>query len=103
MPQAVYTIWTILLIVAILAAPLLVYLLHRTWQAARSIERYLREMRVAGEGIAENTGHIEALEETADTGDALLSTAGDIDAHAATIEDTLEERASLLGGRSPRD
>lgn len=102
MPQAVYVIWTILLIVAILVLPLVVYLLHRTWQAARSIERYLEEMRAAGEGIAKNTSHIEALEDTGDTSDALLSTASDIDAHAATIEDTLEERASLLGGRSPR-
>lgn len=100
MPEVVSLIWTILIIVAIAAVPPLVYLLHRTWKAARSIERYLREMRAAAEGIADNTKYVEDLETTAETGDALISTAVDVDAHAATIEETLEERASLLPGRS---
>ena len=96
MPQAVYTIWIIVLVVAVLVLPLVVYLLHRTLTAARSIARYFEEMRIAGEGIAANTGHIPALDQTLEVGGALLATAGEIDAHAATIESVVTERASRL-------
>ena len=101
MPQAVYVIWTILLVVAVLLLPLVVYLLHRTLRAALSIARYFEEMRIAGEGIAGNTGYIPALEQTIEVGGALLATAGDIDAHAATIEQVLGERAVRLNGSTP--
>lgn len=101
MPQAVYVIWKILLVVVVLALPLVVYLLHRTLKAAQSIARYFEEMRIAGEGIAGNTGHIPALEQTIEIGGALLATAGDIDAHAATIEQVLGERAARLNGSMP--
>ena len=40
MSQAVYVIWAILLVVVILAVPLLVSLLHRTYRSARNIEQY---------------------------------------------------------------
>ena len=40
-PGAVYAIWWAMVIVAlVLVIPLAVYLLHRLWHAARSIERY---------------------------------------------------------------
>ncbi len=94
MPQAVYVIWVMVLVVAVLVLPLVVYLLHRTLRAARSIARYFEEMRIAGEGIAANTGHIPALEQTIEAGGTLLATAGDIDAHAATIEDVMIQRAA---------
>ena len=96
MPPLVATLWTVLLVVAALVVPLVVYLLHRTWTASRNIARYMAEMRVAGEGIAANTGNIVALEATKTTAGALLATAGSIDAHAATIENVLSDRASLF-------
>ena len=94
MSQAVYVIWWIVLIVAILAVPVLVILLHRTWRAARSIERYFAEMKEAGRGIAGHTGHIEALEETIGVAGSMLEVAGAIDQHAETIETTLAARAA---------
>lgn len=92
MPEAVYVIWWIVIVVAVLALPIVVYLLHRTLRAALNIARYMREMREAGEGIAAHTSHIVALGDTIDTGGALLSTAGDIDAHVGAIEDVIESR-----------
>lgn len=94
MPEAVYVLWTLVLIVAVLVLPVVVYLLHRTLTAARSIARYFEEMRIAGEGIAGNTAHIPALEETIELGGTLLGVAGDIDAHAAAIEDVMIQRSA---------
>ena len=94
MPQAVYIIWWIVIIVAILAAPLLVVLLHRTWNAARSIEQYFANMLEAGLGIANNTDHITALEDTIGVASDMLGTAGNINEHAETIKNTLAQRAA---------
>lgn len=94
MPSAVYVIWTILLIITVLLLPLIVRLLHRTWKAARSIEIYFADMLKAGVGIAENTDHITALQDTISVASAMLDTAGAINDHAATIETTLDQRAS---------
>lgn len=93
-PTAVYVIWAITLAVAVLVVlPLTVYLLQRTLTAGRSIERYLAEMRDAGVGIAKNTGHIKALDDTITVATQILGTAGSIQTHAATIETTLTARA----------
>ncbi len=93
-PTAVYVIWAITLAVAVLVVlPLTVYLLQRTLDAARNIERYLAEMRDAGVGIAKNTGHIKALDDTIAVATQILSTAGLLKEHAATIETTLTARA----------
>jgi len=95
-PTAVYVIWAITLAMAILVIlPLTVYLLHRTLKAARNIERYLAEMRNAGQGIAHNTSHIKALDDTITVAGQMLDTAGSIKSHAETIEVTL--RARLVG------
>lgn len=96
MPQAVYILWAILLVVAVLAIPVITVGLHLTWQAARSIERYFAEMRDAGAGIAENTQHIKALNDTLAVASDMLDTAGAVNDHAATIKDTLAERAAKL-------
>lgn len=93
MSQAIYVLWTVLLIVAVLALPVIVTLLHRTWKAARSIERYLSNMREAGAGIADNTGHIKVLNTTAKVADDMLQTSEDINTEAKTMERTLRERA----------
>ena len=98
-PQAVYTIWSVTLaIVVFVIVPLAIYLLHRTYKAARSIERYFAEMAEAGVGIAENTSHIKALEETIAVATKILGVAGNINAHSDTIKVTLAGRAANLNG-----
>ena len=57
MPQAVFILWTILLVVTVLLLPFIIYLLHKTWKASKSIERYFKEMLEAGLGVAGNTEH----------------------------------------------
>ena len=58
-PDAVYTIWWAGLIVTLVVfVPLAVYLLHRTWRSARSIQRYAAETLQAADGIARNTSNI---------------------------------------------
>lgn len=96
MPQAVFILWTILLVVTVLVLPIIVGLLHRTWKAARSIERYFKEMTEAGLGIAGNTGHITALNDTISVASGMLKVAGSIDEHAETIKVTLADRASKM-------
>lgn len=97
-PDAVYVIWAITLALAVLVIlPVAVYLLHRTLTAARGIERYLAEMRDAGIGIAGNTRHITALDDTISVATQMLDTAGSINDHAATIEMTLAARAQSNG------
>lgn len=94
-PAIVYVIWALVLVIAVLVVlPVTVYLLHRTLAAARSIERYLAEMRDAGAGIAANTHHIAALDDTITVATQILAVAGGIDEHAATIETTLTARAA---------
>ncbi len=96
MPQAVFTLWTILLVVTVLLLPYIVYLLHRTWVASRNIERYFKEMSEAGLGIAGNTEHIKALDDTIGVASGILDVAGDINEHAETVKDTLAGRAAKL-------
>jgi hypothetical protein len=97
-PTAVYVIWIIVLAVAVLIIlPLTVALLQRTLNAARNIERYFAEMRDAGVGIANNTQHIKALDDTIGVARQLLETAGSIKEHAAAIESTLAARAASDG------
>lgn len=93
-PSAVYTIWWITLIVTLVVfVPLTVYLLHRTWEAARSIQRYAAETLVAARGIAGNTQHLPALDATAATAGEMLQAAG-------AVEQKLDTVASVLAGRA---
>lgn len=99
-PQAVYIIWAITLAIAVLVIlPLTVLLLQRTYKAARNIERYMAEMRDAGAGIAQNTSHIKALDDTIGVAGQILETAGKIKEHTGVIETTLATR-SAGNGRS---
>ena len=92
-PPAVYTIWRITLAVTLIVfVPLSVYLLHRTWRAARSIQRYAADTLVAARGIAGNTQHIPAL-------DATIATAGDLLQAAGAVERKLDTTASTLAAR----
>jgi hypothetical protein len=91
---AVYVIWWIMLIVAIVVVlPAALYLLHRLWRAARSIERYTAEALAAGLGIARHTTAIRALDQTVVLGSELGAVAGSIRRHGAAIEKTLADRS----------
>ena len=96
MPQAVFVLWTILLVVTVLLLPFIVYLLHTTWKASKSIERYFKEMLEAGLGVAGNTEHVKALDDTIAVASGMLEVAGDINQHAETIKVTLAGKAAKL-------
>lgn len=87
-------LWTILLVVAVVVLGPIIRLLHKTLMAANSIERYLREMKEAGFGIAGNTEHIKALNSTIEVAVDILESAGKINSNAETIEVTLAGRAA---------
>jgi len=96
MSQIVLILWTILLVVTVLLLPLIVSLLHRTWVASRNIERYFKEMLEAGLGIAGNTDHITALDDTISVASGILDMAGKIDQNANTLKGALADRAAKL-------
>ncbi len=89
MPTIIYILWIILLAVTLILFPFIVRLLHKTLWAAKNIERYLREMKEAGLGIAGNTEHITALNGTIEVATDILSSAGKINSKAETIEVTM--------------
>ena len=94
MPNAVYVIWWIGLIVTLVVfVPLAVYSLHRTWRSARSIQRYAAEARHATAGIERNTRNIVALDATIDTAGEMLSVAGSVERKLGTVAGVLEERS----------
>ena len=94
MPIAVYTIWWIGLIVTLVVfVPASVYLLHRTWIAARSIQRYAAEALTAAAGIAGNTKYIPALNDTITVAGSMLGAAGGIVTKLDTAATVLAQRA----------
>lgn len=93
-PPAVYTIWWVTLIVTLLVfVPLAVYLLHRTWRAARAIQQYAADALRAAAGIVFNTGHIGALDTTIGVAGETLDSAGRVVAKLDTVANVLAERA----------
>lgn len=94
MPQIVYILWIVVLVVAVLLLPFIIRLLHKTLIAAKNIERYLKDMKEAGLGIAGNTGHITALNSTIEVATDILDSAGKINANAETIELTMAGRSA---------
>ena len=94
MPEAVYTLWIVVLVIALILFPFIVRLLHKTFIAAKHIERYLREMKEAGMGIAGNTGHITALNSTIEVATGILDSAGKINTNAETIETVMADRSA---------
>jgi hypothetical protein len=85
--------WTGLIVTLLVFVPLAVYLLHRTWEAAHSIQVYAREALTAAAGVAGNTQHIPALDATLSTAGQMLSTAVEVDGKLKTIADVLAQRA----------
>ena len=91
-PDAVYTIWWIGLILTLVVLPLAVYSLHRTWRSARSIQRYAAETLQAAAGIARNTANISALDTTINVATEVLGAAGGVERKLHTVASVLEER-----------
>jgi len=96
-PGAVYVLWIIALALVVLVVPIAVYYLHRLLQDGLHIKRYTAEMLTAGLGIAGNTQHISALENTIQVATGILDTAGAIDQHSGAIENLLASRAASSG------
>ncbi|MDQ3082844.1 MAG: hypothetical protein M3R07_11610 [Gemmatimonadota bacterium] len=93
-PQAVYTIWWVGLIVTlVLFVPLAVYYLHRTYLVARSINDYAGDALQAAAGIAGNTANIVALDTTIDVAGQILGTAGSVAGKLDTVANVLAQRA----------
>jgi len=92
-PTAVYVIWWVTLIIAVVVVlPLAWYLLHRAFKAARQIEYYAAKTLEAGVGTAGNTANIAALKDTIAVASGILGTAAAIEEHAGVIEGALAAR-----------
>ena len=94
MPAIVYILWIVVLAIALILFPFIVRLLHKTFIAAKNIERYLKDMKEAGLGIAGNTQHITALNSTIDVAVDILDSAGKINSNAETIKSVMADRAA---------
>ena len=93
-PPAVFTIWWIgVILTLVVFAPLSVYLLNRTFVAARSIRRYSAEALTAAAGIVANTKAVSALDDTIGVATQILGTAGGVAGKLDTIANVLAERA----------
>lgn len=101
-PGAVYVLWIIALVLVLLVVPIAVYYLHRLLTDGLRIKRYTAEMLTAGLGIAGNTQHISALEDTISVATGILTTAGAINEHSGAIENLLANRAASMSDGQAR-
>lgn len=91
---AAYLLWWIALAITLaLFVPLSVYLLHRTYVAARSIRQYAEEALTAAAGIAGNTRHLPALDTTIAVAAPMIGIAGQVAAKLDTAATVLAQRA----------
>jgi hypothetical protein len=94
MPDSVYTIWTIGLVVTLVVwVPVAVYSLHRAWRAAQSIQRYAAETLTAAAGIVQHTAAIGALSDTIGVATDMVTTAGAVEQKLGAVTDLLASRA----------
>lgn len=97
-PAAVLVLWWIALGLTVLViVPTALILLHRTWRAARNIQRYSAEALEAGLGIAGNTALLTALDDTIAGAGPILGTTEAIQGLTAEAAAVLRERAGLGG------
>lgn len=97
-PAAVYVIWWVMLIAAVvIVLPLVVWLLNRVLTAARNIKGYTATTLEAGVGIVENTVATTALQETIALAGEMLQTAKSIEERTAIIQQVLTQRAGGVG------
>ena len=89
------TIWIVTLaIIVLIVTPIVLYRCWRLVRAARNIERHFAVTLEAAVGVAGNTSHVKALEDTISVASGMLETAGKIDTHSAAIENLLVSRLS---------
>lgn len=94
MPDAVFTIWTVGLVVTLVVwVPVAVYSLHRAWRAAQSIERYAAETLAAAAGIVQHTAAVAALSDTIGVATEMVTTAGAVEQKLGAVTDLLASRA----------
>lgn len=93
----IQVVWAATLVIVILLVPVAIALLHRTFTAARSIQRYLAEMEAAGAQIANNTGAVSALDATEAGAVSMLETADKLNRHSASLAEALTTRAQQGG------
>ncbi|CAN5568633.1 hypothetical protein BH24CHL9_BH24CHL9_01410 [soil metagenome] len=94
LPGLVALIWGgMLLVTMLVVVPVVVRLLHRTYLAARQLERDTARALAGGVGIAGNTADIEALRSTIEVATDILGSSRSIQEHAATIESAMAGRA----------
>jgi len=92
-PQAVFVVWWIALgVTVVLVVPLAWYLLHRTWRAAREIQRYAADALEAGVGIKGNTALIPVLDDTITVAGRIAEKAGTTRKATGRIAEILTER-----------
>lgn len=97
-PGAVYVIWWVMLIAAVVVVlPLVVWLLNRVLTAARNIKGYTATTLEAGVGIVENTAATAALQDTIALATDMLQTAKSIEERTAIIQQVLTQRAGGVG------
>lgn len=96
-PPALFVIWwTGLVVTLVVFVPLSVVLLHRLWRTARSIQLYARDALAAAGGIAANTAHIGALDQTIDLAGGMLNAASSIEQKLGAATGILARRAQRL-------
>ena len=93
MPAAVLTIWWITIGLALVATLIAVVRLLRVLHHCSDILELARRTAPAAEGIARHTSAIASLGAVVTLAPTLLSVAGEIDAAAKTIGQTLESVA----------
>jgi hypothetical protein len=94
-PDGVYTLWWVTLVVGYLLLPVAVYWLHSLWRAAASIRRYARDSVVAAEAIGRHTAALPEL-------DGTIAVATDVLGAAETVAGTLDTMATALESRAGR-
>jgi hypothetical protein len=98
MTTAALVIWVLtLLVVAVIIVPVAVSYLRRAREAARNIERNMRDMLEAGVKIAAHTRAVPALGETINTAVVMKPVSENIEAKTAAVSQLLSTRASKGG------
>jgi hypothetical protein len=95
METAIAVIWIVTLaLIVVVITPLVLYLCWRLVRGAHNIERHFAVTLTAAVGVAGNTGHVKALEDTIEVAGGMLETAGNLDTHSGAIEQLLIGRLS---------
>ena len=95
---AIILTWSVTLLIALVATVIAVAMIFRIVQAAREIDRLLKETLPAAGGIATNTAAIRELEAVVAAAGPLLEGAAAIQTAASGIRSNVGRVAQALGG-----